>query len=90
MVVAPPDSHRPMTQKKKSRFDFEAALEELEQLVARMEEGDMTLEDALGQFERGINLTRQCQKALQEAEQKVEILMEKAGQTEAAPFDPEQ
>lgn len=69
--------------------EFEAALEELEALVTRMEEGELPLEEALKQFERGIQLTRDCQKALREAEQKVDLLMEKAGDADVAPFEPE-
>jgi exodeoxyribonuclease VII small subunit len=69
--------------------EFEAALEELEALVTRMEEGELPLEEALKQFERGIQLTRDCQKALREAEQKVDLLMEKAGDADAVPFEPE-
>jgi len=76
-----------MTDKDTPRPDFEAAMDELEKLVARMEQGDLPLEETLQQFERGIELTRQCQKALDEAEQKVEILVEKAGRTEVEAFD---
>jgi exodeoxyribonuclease VII small subunit len=78
-----------MSKKEKSENNFEKALEELESLVASMEAGDLSLENALQQFERGIQLTRQCQLALREAEQKVEILTEKAGQVETAEFDPD-
>ena len=78
-----------MSKKAKSENNFEKALEELESLVASMEAGDLSLENALQQFERGIQLTRQCQLALREAEQKVEILTEKAGQVETADFDPD-
>jgi exodeoxyribonuclease VII small subunit len=78
-----------MAEKEQSPPDFEAALEELETLVARMEQGDLSLEEALEQFERGIRLTRDCQRALRAAEQKVDLLMEKAGETDTAPFDPE-
>ena len=53
---------------------FESALAELEQLVEKMEGGDLTLEESLKSFEQGVALTRLCQKALDEAEQKVEIL----------------
>jgi exodeoxyribonuclease VII small subunit len=53
---------------------FEQALSELEQLVAHMEEGELSLEAALRAFERGIALTRHCQAALDQAEQTVEIL----------------
>ena len=79
-----------MTKKKTAEPDFEKSLEELEALVARLEEGDLPLEETLKQFERGIGLTRQCQKALAEAEQKVEVLVEKSGRLEAEPFEPDQ
>ena len=78
-----------MSEEQKQPLDFESALSELESLVARMEEGDMPLEEALKQFERGISLTRDCQRALREAEQKVDLLMEKAGSEDPAPFDPD-
>lgn len=65
--------------KKNSEFDFEKALKELESLVERMEAGDMSLEDSLKYFERGVALTRSCQKALTEAEQKVQILLDEQG-----------
>jgi exodeoxyribonuclease VII small subunit len=79
-----------MTKKDKTAPDFEAALDELEKLVARMEEGDLPLEETLKQFERGIELTRQCQKALSDAEQKVEVLVEKSGQAAVESFETEQ
>ena len=69
--------------------DFESSLSELEKLVERMEKGELSLEQALGDFQRGIELTRNCQQALKSAEQKVQILMKKSGQEELAPFDPE-
>lgn len=78
-----------MSENPEESIDFEQALAELEQLVARMEEGEMPLEEALREFERGIRLSRRCQAALQEAQQKVEILMEKAG-GEVEPFEPGQ
>lgn len=56
--------------------DFEAALEELETLVERMEAGDLSLDASLAAFERGIHLTRRCQQALSEAEQRVQVLLE--------------
>lgn len=61
-------------------LDFETAIAELEQLVETMEQGEVSLEDSLKHFERGIELTRTCQKALQEAEQKVQILTQEKGQ----------
>ena len=74
----------------KKSVDFEAALEELEQLVTRMESGELPLEEALKQFERGITLTRDCQRALREAEQKVDMLTDKAGESDTAPFEPDE
>ena len=56
--------------------NFEAALEELEQLVERMETGELTLEESLKAFERGVVLTRDCQKALKDAELRVQALTE--------------
>lgn len=60
--------------------DFEAAMSELESLVERLETGDLPLEESLKSFERGVALTRSCQSALKDAEQKVEVLLKKAGQ----------
>ena len=67
---------------------LEKSLEELETLVTRLEGGDLPLEQALKEFERGVKLTRKCQAALQEAEQKVEILLRKSEQAEPSPFTP--
>lgn len=72
--------------KKNSEFDFEKALKELESLVERMEAGDMSLEDSLKYFERGVALTRSCQKALTEAEQKVQILLNEQDDETLAEF----
>ncbi|HHO69249.1 MAG TPA: exodeoxyribonuclease VII small subunit [Gammaproteobacteria bacterium] len=68
-----------MARRSKKTPDFEAALDELEKLVETMEQGDLSLEESLKQFERGIQLTRSCQQALREAEQKVQVLLEKDG-----------
>ncbi len=72
--------------KKDDKFDFEKALQELEKLVEKMEAGDMSLEESMKQFERGVALTRSCQKALADAEQKVQILLQNAGKGELAAF----
>lgn len=64
-------------------LDFEKALEELEQLVERLEAGELPLEASLAEFERGITLTRQCQQALRDAEQKVRLL---TAEDEEVPF----
>jgi exodeoxyribonuclease VII small subunit len=69
------------------KVDFEAAMRDLEDLVDRLEQGDLPLEESLAAFERGIKLTRACQAALREAEQKVEILLKKAGETSIEDFD---
>jgi len=69
-------------------FDFEQAMAELEAVVARLEQGDVPLEEALKAFERGVALTRACQEALTAAEQKVEILLERPdGSHAAVPFE---
>ena len=68
-----------MTRSKQATPDFEAALAELEAIVQRLEQGELSLEESLRQFERGIILTRGCQKALQQAEQKIRILSKGAG-----------
>lgn len=57
---------------------FESSLQRLEQIVKKLEAGDLTLDDALKLFEEGIQLSQQCQKQLEEAENKVEILLKKA------------
>ncbi len=67
---------------------FETAMRDLEELVARLEHGDLPLEESLAAFERGVMLTRACQSALKEAEQKVEILLKKAGEAAIEDFTP--
>lgn len=76
------------TPEKQSLDGLEKSLEELEALVTRLEGGDLPLEQALKEFERGVKLTRQCQTALQEAEQKVEILLKRTEAAEPVPFEP--
>ena len=71
-----------MTEKDKPDFNFESALKNLEQLVSSMENGELSLEDSLKAFEKGIKLTRECQTALKEAEQKIQILINEEGDTE--------
>ena len=73
--------------RKKAAPDFEHSLAELQTLVERMESGELSLEDSLTAFEQGIGLTRECQAALAQAEQKVQILLERDGELEPAPFD---
>jgi exodeoxyribonuclease VII small subunit len=64
--------------------DFEAALNELEGIVTKLEEGDLTLESSLALFERGVELSRFCHARLQDAEKRIEILNER-GQIKPAP-----
>ena len=74
------------TEKSNDLSGLEKSLEELEALVVRLESGDLPLEQALKEFERGVKLTRQCQAALTQAEQKVEILLKKTATAEPTPF----
>jgi len=78
-----------MAKKRPQTPQFEQSLQELEALVEKMEQGDLSLEESLQHFERGVQLTRACQQALKEAEQKVETLLKKNGQEEIVPFDSE-
>ena len=64
-------------------------MQELEALVERLEQGDLALEESLAAFERGVALTRTCQAALKDAEQKVEILLKKAGEPAVEDFNPD-
>jgi len=70
--------------------DFETAMRDLEAIVERLEQGDLPLEESLAAFERGIMLTRSCQAALKDAEQKVEILLKKSGEAVVEPFNPDE
>jgi exodeoxyribonuclease VII small subunit len=76
-----------MSKKSTAKPDFETSLKELETLVETMEKGELSLEDSLSHFEQGIKLSRSCQQALKEAEQKVEILLKKDDQDDIACFD---
>ncbi|MBK4989288.1 exodeoxyribonuclease VII small subunit [Pseudomonas sp. S36] len=75
--------------RKKASLDFEQSLAELQALVERLENGELSLEDSLAAFEQGIALTRDCQGALAQAEQKVQILLERDGELAVQPFDVE-
>jgi exodeoxyribonuclease VII small subunit len=70
--------------------DFEASMAELEQIVERLEQGDLPLDESLRQFERGVALTRSCEAALKQAEQKVKVLSQRPGaEPELEDFEPE-
>jgi exodeoxyribonuclease VII small subunit len=64
---------------KAKTVNFETSLTDLEKLVQSMESGELSLEDSLKAFENGMQLSRDCQRALADAEQKVQLLMEKDG-----------
>ena len=69
------------------KFNLEKSLADLEALVEELESGDLPLEKAMKKFEDGIRLTRGCQAALKEAEQKVEILLQSAGGEDLEDFE---
>jgi len=77
-----------LTRQKTATPDFEAALAELEQIVGRLEQGELPFEESLRQFERGVELTRNCQKALRLAEQKISILSRGPEGESIEPFVP--
>lgn len=76
---------------KKKEPTFEKDLEALEKIVDALEEGGLSLDDSLKQFEDGIKLYRRCEKALSEAEKKIEVLTQNAdGEIETKPFGDEE
>ena len=64
----------PENESEDTKVDFESALEELENLVSKMESGELSLDDSLKAFERGIELTRTCQSTLEAAELRIQML----------------
>jgi len=68
-------------------LDLETSMAEINLLIAQMEQGDQNLEQSLIRFERGIQLIKNCQKIIQEAEQKVNILLQKQGETNLESFE---
>jgi exodeoxyribonuclease VII small subunit len=71
-------------------LDFEESLKQLEEIVNKMEQGQLSLEQSLGAFEQGVQLTRQCQNTLKQAEQRVAKLTPKDGNFELNDFLEEQ
>jgi exodeoxyribonuclease VII small subunit len=70
--------------------DFEASLKRLEEIVKKLEGGELSLDSALELFEEGIKLSRFCHTKLEQAERRVEILLKgSSGQTQAVPFESE-
>lgn len=70
-----------------SKFDFNKGLSELESIISKMESGDLSLEDSLKYFEKGVKLHRQCHSALSDAEQRISMLSEGDGYSSEKPFD---
>jgi len=81
------DKQMMMNSKTDKLPDFEKALEELESLVEQMESGELSLDQSLSHFKRGVELTRHCQSVLDEAQQVVQKLMNTDEESSAVPFD---
>ena len=79
-----------MNTRKARTPDFEQALSDLETIVERLEHGELPLEESLKQFERGVQLARSCQELLKQAEQKVEILLQKTPDATPEAFEPDE
>jgi exodeoxyribonuclease VII small subunit len=77
-----------MNKNKAQEQSFESSLTSLEQIVANLESGDLSLERALELFEEGVALARRCQTQLGDAERKVEMLLRERGEIKVAPFEP--
>ena len=72
---------------RRKKLNYEASVTELESLVNRLEQGDISLEESLKLYESGVLLIRDCQDALQAAEQKVQMLIQQSGQSNLVDFD---
>jgi len=76
-----------MAKNKEREQSFESSLTSLEQIVAHLESGDLSLERALELFEEGVGLARRCQSQLEDAERKVEMLLRERGEIKIVPFE---
>jgi len=83
-----PDNATPKTPTPKNDLTFEKGLERLEKIVQELERGELPLERSLELFEEGMKLSGNCRKQLEEAENKVELLVKRAGKIVAEPFAP--
>jgi len=79
-----------MATAKNKQFDLEKSLGKLESIVTALESGDLTLEQSMKQFEEGVGLTRSCQEALAQAEQKIQLLVQNANESELVDYDPDE
>jgi len=78
-----------MSKKAETGPNFEETLAELEKLVVNLEEGELSLEESLSGFKQGIELTRQCQSVLDNAQQTVELLLDNEDEDSSEPFEPD-
>jgi len=78
-----------MNDKADSPPDFEKALADLENLVRKLESGELTLDESLAEFKKGVELTRQCQTVLDRAQQSIEQLLDSDDESSAEPFSPD-
>ena len=78
-----------MPKKAEQPASFESSLQQLEQIVTRLESGNLPLEEALNEFERGVQLARAGQQTLQQAEQRVQILLSDDKNADLVPFNAE-
>lgn len=76
--------------KKPKQATLEASLTEISALIEKMEQGGLTLEESLNHFEQGVKLIKNAQKILQDAEQKVQILIQKTNQESLDPYENEE
>jgi len=72
---------------RRKKLDYEASIAELENLVERLEQGDISLEESLKLYESGVLITRDCQDALSQAEQKVQMLLQQSDQAKLVDFE---
>ena len=72
---------------RRKKLDYEASITELESLVERLEQGDLSLEESLKLYESGVLITRDCQEALSQAEQKVQLLLQQSDQANLVDFE---
>jgi len=77
-----------MAEKPKT-VDFEKHLEELETLVTKLESGELSLDEALAAYEKGVALTRECQAALDAAQARIQVVTEQSGEISSEPLDPD-
>lgn len=83
----PDSSNKPKPEAPNAVAQFEHSLDELESLVQRMEKGDLSLDESLSVYERGVGLYRRCQTALEQAELRVQLLSDPLDPDGAQPFD---